>query len=241
MKRVCLGLVMLATAACQPSNLSPSGAERGLPPSFEIDPQSRAPEIDGNIFAFRVDRTMRPARSVLRTGDLWRNGNEYMLGFEFRVDPNLVYRGGGLSIARWQAADVDETLFDLQLNSTRGVTFLGRTCQSPDNLGEWQRVTMRVRWAEDATGYVELRCGFGPVQSAQLVFARSGFASNRGARCLPEMPCRPGDMPNPQAFLWQVGVVSDRPGALPANGVTVEIRRAVQRRLYIVFGRDDNY
>lgn len=239
--RICLVIVLLFAAACQPSNLSPSGAERGLPPSFEIDQQGHAPEIDGNIFAFHVDRGTRPSRSVLLSGDAWQNGREYMLGFEFRLDPDLRYRGDGLSIARWHASDVGPPLFDLRLDSDQGVTFLGRTCQSPENFGTWQRVAMRIRWAADDTGYIDLRCGPGPIQSAPLVFARDGFPTNRGTRCLPETPCAPDITPNPQAYLWQLGVISDRPSALPTDGVTVEIRRAVQRRLYVVFGRVESY
>ena len=79
------------------------------------------------------------------------------------------------------------------------------------------------------------------MQSAPLVFARSGFPTSRGTQCLPETPCLTESPSGAQAYLWQVGVIADRPGSLRATGVTVEIRRAVQRRLYIVFGRVDHH
>ncbi len=229
----------LILAACTAEHLPTSGPDRALPTSFAVDPDGHPPRVDENVFTFAVDANTQPPRSVLTSGDAWRNGNEYMLGFEFRVPRDLDHPGPGLSIARWLAGG--ETLYDLALDSNRGVLFLGRTCQAPGEFGQWQRVTMRVRWARDDAGYLELRCGNGPLHSAPLVFARSGFPTSWGARCLMDEFCEPGVAAPGARFRWHIGVIADEPETLPDDGVRVQIRRAVQRRLYVVFGRVEEY
>lgn len=231
-------LVPLAlVAGC--GELAPTGPERGLPTSIAIDETARPPEVTGNVFAFTIDRARRPYRSVAVSGQQWELGNAYMAGFEFRVDPALRASRGGLSVAHIIDAETGRVLYDLEVDGRRGVTFLGRTCQAPEDFGEWQRMTIRTRLAADGTGYLEMRCGIGPLTAQPVVFARSDVPTARGGACLSD-PARCDRAAPARAFQWQTGILADSAAAIPGGGATVEIRRMVHRRLYVVFTRTRN-
>ncbi len=273
-----LALAFLLVAGCD-SSLSPgeppSKASRGLPdwfaPFFVVDPRSAtAPEIDGDEIVFRVaegecsrvtdargpsDCARGTARSVVTTGREWRLGEQYLISFEFWIDPRLRTRdyhnpravlagrrSSRLSIARWSGnRPPDNQLFDLKVDATRGVTFLGRTCIPPSRFGYWHRFDMRIRWARDNTGYLEVRC-HGDLYSGTPIFARSNFATNQPLHCIRANNCRPGIAKSPDGFEMQLGIIYEggpRVSRLGPEGVAVRLRRVVERRLLMVFGREE--
>jgi len=203
-------------------------------------------------------------RSVISTGSVWeserdwRLGQQFLFSFEFRIDPALAYPGyrtpeavltdgfsSGLSIARWEGeGGTRNQLFDLKVDATRGVTFLGRTCVPPSGFGGWHRFNMRIRWANDDTGFIEVRCD-GSLHSGLPVYAASGIPTNQALHCFRGNNCEPGVSKDPRRFNMQLGIlfepqivngraVSPR---IPPDGVTVRMRRLVVRRLYVIFGR----
>lgn len=241
-------LLLLLLAACQPSTSAeriPPYGTGGLAPwvpwTFSIAPQAtRPPEFAGGEVIFRAGRG---EASSLSTGARWRLGHQYLLSFELWIDPALARsRASGLAVARWNGVAPAETrLFSLDLDAARGVTFLGRTCVAPSAFGTWQRVYLRVRWEADATGFLELRCGAGPVHAAPLVYAASAIATNRPLTCPAAGDCAPGRGPGAERFAMELGILPGAAPLVPPGGVSLRMRRIVERRLYVVLGREDRF
>lgn len=204
------------------------------------------------------DCQTKTTRSVISTGKDFRLGHQYLYSFEFWIDPSLAYPGyrtpdatltkgvsSRLSIAVWQGSQVPKNqLFDLKVDATRGVTFLGRTCVPPSEFGRWHRFNMRIRWANNDTGFLEVRCDIS-LHKGKPIFAQSEFSTNQALHCFPGNNCEPGVRKDPRRFEMQLGILFDNevkggravfPRISP-GGLTVKMRRVIERRLYIIFGR----
>ncbi|WP_298559275.1 hypothetical protein [uncultured Aliiroseovarius sp.] len=246
-----------------------------VPPHFRINPRSVfAPESRDGVIAFSIrqgqctrhsDRTgpgdcaRRTTRSTIQTGKVWEQQVEWQLGqqflysFEFRIDPSLRYRGrvrgedSQLVLARWENAEGGQPLFDLKLDARHGVTFMGRTCITPEQFGDWHRFNLRLRWADDDTGFIEARCD-GSLHVGDPIFAASGLPTDRPLACSFNRNC-PADKPRATRFNLQLGLIADpnlpprRSGFVPLtqSGVQVQMRRILVRRLYVIFGRKDQF
>ena len=243
-----IGLGLALLVACQPETapaaaLSAAGPDRPawLPEHYVISPRSGIePRRDGETLVFAVapgrcsDQrdTTGPAdcatgmrRSVLSGGSIYRNGHQYLHTFEVFVPADFAARAGRgrFSVARWQGQGAGQRLYDLELDAQRGVTFRGQSCVPPSGFGQWQRVYVRLGWAQDETGFIEVRCGDGAVQHARLVYVASEVATARapsGAAA--------------ERFEFQLGLIQDG-GRLPGP-VEIKLRRIAERRLYVIFG-----
>lgn len=250
MKRLLLACLLLA--ACQttaPQAPPPPGRAalaEGLPWTLGLHPASvGAPEVQGGEARFSLARGQcaggdcgrGAGRMALSGGEGWRLGFQNMFGFEINIDPDLAYRGRGLSVARWSGADTGRVLFGFDLDAQRGLTFLGRSCVAPQDFGQWRRVYVRMEWAGDDAGFIEVRCGAGQVHEVPVIFAASGLPTNRPLACTAGGACRAGDERGAERFEMQLGLIADRVNALPAGGVGVSLRRFVERRLYVIFDR----
>lgn len=201
------------------------------------------------------DCAMGITRSVIATEGM-ELGHQNHLGFEFWIDPALSYRGhrtgpgdgftSRLSIARWEGiGPPDRLLFDLKVDATRGVTFLGKTCIPPTGFGSWHRFDMRIRWADDRTGFIEVRCDSRPIQAGVPIFAVSNISTNQMLQCLEGNDCAANARNGPARFRMELGIhfkgesVAGRRllPRIPGETLTVKMRRLVWRRLYVIFGR----
>ena len=246
-----------------------------VPPHFSINPRSvSAPESRGGEIVFSIqqgqctrhsdqtgssDCATRTTRSTIQTGKVWEQQVEWQLGqrflysFEFRIDPSLRYQGRArgedsqLVLARWESAEGGQPLFDLKLDARHGVTFMGRTCITPEQFGDWHRFNLRLRWADDDTGFIEARCD-GSLHVGDPIFAASGLPTNRPLACVLKDNC-PANTLRPSRFNMQLGLIADpnqppRRGRfvpITENGAKVQMRRILVRRLYVIFGRKDEY
>lgn len=246
-----------------------------FPTDFALGARSATmPTVSGDEITFTVhqgdcsaiadrrgasDCADRNTRSVISAGADWRLGHQYLYGFDFWIDPGLTHPGfrtpratrtGGqssrLSIARWEGDRYpNNQLFDVKVDATRGVTFLDRTCVPPTDFGNWHRLDIRMRWASDDTGFIEVRCDRRPVYSGRPIFAASGIATNQALDCIPENHCDPTVMKNPTRFNMQLGVIFDAEVVngrkvfprIPPDGLTFKVRRPIARRLYVIFDR----
>jgi hypothetical protein len=179
-------------------------------------------------------------KSEIATGGRWRLGETYKYEFDFWIDPTLTHRGhetsnaiytnnfnSRLEIARWQGEGyVKNHLYDVEADTTRGVTFLGRTCVPPSQFGSWHRFEMRIRWANDETGYIEVKC------DGRTVYADTKVATNQAPHCFLENHCEPGVFKDPDRFNMQLGILFDKEVVngqpmfprIPPNGLTIKMR-----------------
>lgn len=182
-------------------------------------------------------------RSTLLLGHVWdsrhpmQTGERYLSSFEIFLPADLAVtprRGPGgtlqspLTVARWSVADrAAAPLFELELDSRRGLTAAGRTCVPPEGFGRWHRIYLRSRWARDDTGYLELRCD-GDLHWGTPVLSRDGVVT------VPTGADEPAAVPvtSEYGLIW----TGTRPP--PRSVSEVRMRRIYIRRLYLVLGRD---
>ncbi|MBF9058896.1 hypothetical protein HKCCSP123_06835 [Rhodobacterales bacterium HKCCSP123] len=222
--------------ACQPETtpaaaIAAAGTDRPdwLPEHYTISTRSdRAPEPEDGEIAFRLGPGERA--SALAGGGIYRVGHQYLYSFEVFVPEDLAggAGGAGLSLARWQGAGGRPELFSLDLDARRGISFRGRTCVPPSGFGQWQQVYLRLRWATDATGFLELRCGNGQSFSAPLIHLESNIATARGDG---------GRGAAAERFLFEIGLMLEN-GRL-RQPVELRMRRVAERRLYVIFNLDE--
>ncbi|SIS56953.1 hypothetical protein SAMN05421759_101480 [Roseivivax lentus] len=221
----------LCGACAPPTGLSQPASEAPPLPDYVheryfIEPaSSRRPERGAEALRFALTPggcSPGPgcARSAIATGEAWQPGHQTMIGFEIRVPRDFAHRGPGLSVARFRAGRGGPLLIDMTLDRDRGLTAFGRVCLPPEVFGQWRRVYLRMAWAQDETGFVEIRCGRGDILSEPVIYAAEGIATHP-----PGAPAR---------YDLHLGLVADRPVSRP---VTVEMRRILWRRLYVVLGR----
>jgi hypothetical protein len=229
-----LGLLLaglLVLAGCQPET-NPAAVVAGtdradwLPEHYVVAPGSdTAPRPDGEAIVFRLDPGERV--SALAGGSIYRLGHQYLYSLEVFVPADFAARAGSarFSLARWRGAGgAAPRLFQLALDARRGVTFRGRTCVAPSGFGQWQQIYLRVRWAAEATGFLELRCGRGQAYNAPLVHVESDVATARGDR---------GGGALADRFAFRLGLMQE--AGRPTQPVEVRMRRIAERRLYVVF------
>ncbi len=211
--------------------IAAAGPDRAawLPEHYTISARSdRAPTPEGGEIAFRLGPGDRA--SALAGGSIYRVGHQYLYSFEVFVPEDLAARSGGatFSLARWQGAGGGPELFSLDLDARQGISFRGRTCVPPSGFGQWQQVYLRLRWATDATGFLELRCGAGQSFSAPLIHLESNVATARGDG---------GRGAAAERFLFELGLMRDT-GTL-RQPVDLRMRRVAERRLYVIFNLDE--
>ncbi|CUH73015.1 hypothetical protein TL5120_02821 [Thalassovita autumnalis] len=194
------------------------------------------------------DCATRTTRSVIAKNQIWQQeldfkvGQRYLLTFDFWVDPDFIASGSPakVSLARWYGSRLSQTpLFEVELDARRGVTFLGTTCVSAKDLDGWHRFSVRMRLAEDETGFVEMRCD-SALKVGQPLLAKSNIVTTQPWHCAFGAPCR-RKYPTPDQFSVELGIIADpvrgRFAPLPAEGLTVRMKRIEVKRLLVIIGR----
>jgi hypothetical protein len=178
------------------------------------------PVIADPVVIFRLDRGDR--RSTLQTGESWRTTQTYLFGFDVRLDPRTL-GGERLDLSRLYRNGAPATeLISVQLDARRGVTVLGRACIAPAHLATWHRVEMRIRLADNDTGYLEVFCDRKPI------WARVNMRTTFAPECRISAGCNRA-VPKPERYEWQIGLMSARGVARP---VTVQMQRLHYRVLF---------
>lgn len=110
-------------------------------------------------------------RSLL-TGTNVSVGETVTYEFEVRADP-LTYEGfvnshaagflyrlqdSRLRIASWEGNHLHNFIYILHLDARRGIRFLDTTCAGPEEIGNWMRFKMEVKWRNDKRGWIRVSC-----------------------------------------------------------------------------------
>ncbi|MGR3793635.1 hypothetical protein [Vannielia sp. SX4] len=181
----------------------------------------------------------RNAKSYLAAGDV-RTGSSMLYAFDVRVagglthaafhNPRAVPFTGGpdsrLAVAIWQGELIKNHLVWLDLDRTRGLTFMGRRCAAPGQLGNWTRFELLVKWSAKGDGVMQARC------NGRTIYAVKGAPTDQNPHCHVASHCEPGKVKHPKRINAGFGLFFDaefingrsiRP-RLPASGLHVEMR-----------------
>lgn len=191
-----------------------------------IDPQSEnTPQFNDPTVTFALAKGDR--RSTLRTGDEWRIGQSYLIGFDIKVDPARL-AGERVVVSQLVGSGPPEAkIAAVELDAKRGVTVFGRQCIPSEQLAEWHRVEMRIKLSNGDTGYLEVFCDRKPV------WARMDIRTTQPPVCRLREGCTV-DVAKPARFEWRIGLMSKRPVRQP---VRVDMRKLHQREIFYVPNR----
>jgi len=134
--------------------------------------------------------------------------------FEVRVPKNLDYAGfrnsmaagflpdswdSFLSVASWEGNRIHNFMYELKLDTTKGLAFLGQTCQPTERFGEWVKFSMKIRWTSDDKGWIKVSC------DDNLVYVAEGVATTINPHCYIQNNCEPGIKKDPDHIIYVVG------------------------------------
>lgn len=127
---------------------------------------------------------------------------------EVRVDPAFRYDGGPtpafskLEIAEWgRTQGIKNHIYDLQLDTVRGLTFEREVCVPPSRLSQWNSFRLRIKWSKSGDGYLEATCNGKVILSRvnQQTVIPPGCGAKYKLQCDPKLQ-------KPDASIyWQVG------------------------------------
>jgi len=188
------------------------------------------------------------AKSYLAAGEV-PIGSSMAYGFDIRVvrglthaafrNPRMVPFTGGpdsrLRVAVWQGNLLHNYLYSLKLDSTRGLTFLGRTCVAPGQLKQWNRFEMLVKWSAKSDGVMQVRC------NGRLIYSVSGVPTDQQPQCVISNICEPGIEKHPRKIITGFGLFFNKEVVhdvemmprIPKGGLTIEMRNFTDRKVRI--------
>ena len=191
-----------------------------------VDPLSdQAPLIEDPTVTFLLSPGQR--RSALQTGDDWRIGQAYLFGFDVRLDPATL-GPNPITISSLSRVTAPESVIaSVSLDRRRGVTVFGRSCIPVEKLSEWHRVEMRIRIANNDTGFLEVFC------DRQPIWAQKNLRTVFPPVCRLQDGCGAA-IAKPARFKWQIGLISEK---AITRRVEIEMQRLHQRVIFYIPNR----
>lgn len=207
--------------------------------SFDLTPDGCSPKTygdgrgeshcsNGNI----ASRVMAPKQA--------KPGQTVEYYMEFRIDPAFRYDGGKtpayskLEIAEWgRTKGIKNHLYDLQLDTKRGLTFERQVCVPPKQLGQWNSFRLKIKWSPDNDGFLEATC------NDKIILQRVNQQTVIPPDCAAgyKLQCDPSQQIPTASTYWQVGPKLSGYGQgfakygfksqfapFPPNGVKLEMR-----------------
>jgi len=183
-------------------------------------------------------------RSRVKAPRIIYPGQEVEYYVELRVDPNFRYDGGKtlswskLEIAEWGRVEgVKNHIYDLQLDTKRGLTFERTVCVPPSQLSKWNSFRLNIKWAKNGDGYLEARC------NGKVVLSRQSQQTVIPPDCAERYKeqCDPNKQIPEAGIYWHVGPKLSGHGSnyrsnghsshfsvFPTNGIKLEMRSLYQ-------------
>lgn len=180
-------------------------------------------------------------RSRISAPKFARPGQEVEYYMEVRVASGFRYDGGPtpawskLEVAEWgRTKGIKNHIYDLQLDTVRGLTFERKVCVPPSKLNQWNSFRLRIRWSKAGDGYLEASCNDKVilVRRAQQTVIPPDCAARYKLQCDPKR-----QIPSASIY-WQVGPKLSGFGAdfakfgfssqfapFPPKGVRLQVRR----------------
>lgn len=151
----------------------------------------------------RYTRDTKVGESFEYKFDLQFDMSTFKYTGEFRRDAVPFSPGGwdsSLRLASWEGPFIKDFVYILKASTTKGVTFMGRECQSPEKLGEWLSFSLKVRWANDSKGWVVATCDGKPI------YVEEGVVTTRQTQCYLANECTPGITRKPKSLNFILGL-----------------------------------
>lgn len=185
-----------------------------------IDPDSdQKPIVIEPVVNFLLQSGDR--HSAIRTGEEWRVGQTFLLGFDVRLDPNALGQEK-VDLARLtRKGSPAIEIASVQLDTQRGIMVFGRACIPPSALSEWHRVEMRIKFSDKDTGYIEVFCDRKPI------WARVNMRTNFAPECRLSEGCRTAVL-KPERYNWQLGLMTD---VAVSRKISIQMQRLQYRVL----------
>ena len=208
--------------------------------SFELQPQGCSARKYGDGRG-ESDCFNGSLRSRIRAPKLASPGQQIEYYMEIRVDPSFRYDGGRtpawskLEVAEWgRTQGIKNHIYDLQLDTKRGLTFERKVCIKPSELGNWNSFRLRVKWSKSGDGYLEAMC------NGRIILQRLNQQTVIPPDCAApyKLQCDPARQIPDSTIYWQVGPKlsgfgpnyaqlgrSSRFAAFPKSGVRMQVRK----------------
>lgn len=135
--------------------------------------------------------------------------------FDVRVDASIAYDGfynvdstgyepnawdSNLWLASWEGTSLHNFIYILKVSKKTGITFDGKVCQAPEQLGEWVSFSMKVKWGADDKAWVAVTC------DDRYVYVSEDAPSNVAPACYVQNQCVVGEVRSPKSLLFIPGV-----------------------------------
>ncbi|MBY2968127.1 hypothetical protein [Rhizobium leguminosarum] len=155
-------------------------------------------------------------RSTIRYTRDMKAGESVEYKFDFRLDPTFAYKGwqnnsangfypdgwdSHLRLASWEGPAIHNFIYMLKADTHNGVNFLARQCQKPEDFGKWATFSLKIRWANDESGWVTASC------DNKVIYAAEGEATNQAPHCWESNECEPQSNRDPKSFNFILGPV----------------------------------
>ncbi|WP_424965705.1 hypothetical protein [Dinoroseobacter sp. S375] len=207
--------------------------------SFELKPQGCSSRkygdgrgesdcLNGNIRSrIAAPKNVKPGQLV-----------EYSM--EIRIAPNFRYDGGPtpawskLEVAEWgRTKGIKNHIYDLQLDTVRGLTFERQVCVPPSKLSQWNKFQLRIKWSKSGDGFLEARC------NGKVILSRRDQQTVIPPDCAAKykLQCDPSQQIPSASIYWQVGPklsgfgpnfakygFSSQFAPFPRNGILLQMR-----------------
>lgn len=224
---------------------------------------ARTPIVENGIVTFKIlpgdcqsrtygdgrgesDCLNKNSKSYLSAGDVRVNSSMYY-AFDVRVPSGLTHKAfhnprmvpftGGpdsrLSVAIWQGNLIKSHLVWLDLDRSRGLTFMGKRCASAKSLKDWTRFEMWVTWSAKSKGKMVVRC------NGKTIYSISSGPTDQNIFCNISTHCEPGTKKHPKKINAGFGIFFDsefvndrqiRP-RVPNTGLVVQMQNLSQKKI----------
>lgn len=142
-------------------------------------------------------------REVLR-GPATAVGTSITYSFDVKVDEPLGYLGGldpRLRIASWEGNLLHNFVYMFKLGSARGIMFSDEQCVAPDRIGEWNSLSLEIKWTNNNRGWVRAKC------NGRVIYYAEDVKTTDAPKCKVTDQCEPGKTKSPSRIFYILGPV----------------------------------
>ena len=140
--------------------------------------------------------------SAVETTKNFKINSRVRISFDFWIQPNLAVEPVRKEVGRGpfttdpfhsylvmfeleRIKSIKNHVYDLDVDSRRGVTFLDSNCIRPSSFGSWHRFDFDLVYTNEEAGSLVVKC------DDKVIFSRSGFNSALNPFCYPSNGCSP--------------------------------------------------